>query len=265
MPIADLHPGRSVRAAAEAERPVAGSCGRASEAPPGARHGQRSGSDTRIADARCWPSSSRSSSTAWCSGSSTRSSPSGFMLILGTMEVINFAHGVLFALGGYFALALQPHVGWWGALLLAPLGVGLVGPRARARRPADLRAGPALRPPLHVRRGAGDRGDDPDRVEPAGLHGRRPGVRSRPLPVGIPGLLAVPPPRRGAADPAARPRLVVPGADAVRRDHQGRRRTTARWCARSGSTSPACAACVFALGTAMAGRRRRRSPRRCGA
>jgi branched-chain amino acid transport system permease protein len=49
------------------------------------------------------------------------------MLILGTMEVINFAHGVLFALGGYFALALQPHVGWWGALLLAPLGVGLVG------------------------------------------------------------------------------------------------------------------------------------------
>ena len=51
----------------------------------------------------------------------------GFMLILGTMEVINFAHGVLFALGGYFALALQPHVGWWGALALAPLGVGVVG------------------------------------------------------------------------------------------------------------------------------------------
>ena len=51
----------------------------------------------------------------------------GFMLILGTMEVINFAHGVLFAFGGYFAMALQPHVGWWGALLLAPLGVGLVG------------------------------------------------------------------------------------------------------------------------------------------
>jgi len=51
----------------------------------------------------------------------------GFMLIVGTMEVINFAHGVLFALGGYFALTLQPHVGWWGALLLAPLGVGLVG------------------------------------------------------------------------------------------------------------------------------------------
>jgi len=51
----------------------------------------------------------------------------GFMLILGTMEVINFSHGVLFALGGYFALALQPHVGWWGALILAPLAVGVIG------------------------------------------------------------------------------------------------------------------------------------------
>ena len=51
----------------------------------------------------------------------------GFMLILGTMEVINFSHGALFAFGGYFALALQPHVGWWAALALAPVGVGVVG------------------------------------------------------------------------------------------------------------------------------------------
>lgn len=51
----------------------------------------------------------------------------GFMLILGTMEVINFAHGALFALGGYLALSLQPRVGWWGGLVLAPLGVGLIG------------------------------------------------------------------------------------------------------------------------------------------
>lgn len=51
----------------------------------------------------------------------------GFMLILGTMEVINFSHGVLFALGGYFAMVLQPHVGWWAALALAPAGVALVG------------------------------------------------------------------------------------------------------------------------------------------
>ena len=51
----------------------------------------------------------------------------GFMLILGTMEIINFSHGVLFALGGYFALALSPYVSWLGALILAPLLVGLVG------------------------------------------------------------------------------------------------------------------------------------------
>ena len=51
----------------------------------------------------------------------------GFMLILGTMEIINFSHGVLFALGGYFALALSPWVGWLGALVLAPLLVGVVG------------------------------------------------------------------------------------------------------------------------------------------
>jgi branched-chain amino acid transport system permease protein len=51
----------------------------------------------------------------------------GFMLILGTMEVINFSHGALFALGGYLAFSLQPHVGWWGALVLAPPAVGLMG------------------------------------------------------------------------------------------------------------------------------------------
>jgi len=51
----------------------------------------------------------------------------GFMLVLGTMEVINFSHGVLFAFGGYLALTLQPFVGWWAALALAPLAVGVLG------------------------------------------------------------------------------------------------------------------------------------------
>ena len=51
----------------------------------------------------------------------------GFMLVLGTMEVINFSHGVLFAFGGYLALTLQPFVGWWAALALAPLAVGALG------------------------------------------------------------------------------------------------------------------------------------------
>ena len=69
----------------------------------------------------------------------------GFMLIVGVMEVINLAHGSLFALGAYFAMliiGLEPH--WFGplgdwyvglsagarysfALVVAPILVGLVG------------------------------------------------------------------------------------------------------------------------------------------
>ena len=51
----------------------------------------------------------------------------GFMLILSVMEVINFSHGALFALGAYFALSLQKFVGYWPALILAPVFVGLLG------------------------------------------------------------------------------------------------------------------------------------------
>ncbi len=51
----------------------------------------------------------------------------GFTLVLGVMQVINFAHGILFALGAYFAFSMQRYVGFWLALLLAPLLVGVVG------------------------------------------------------------------------------------------------------------------------------------------
>src|SRR5687767_14059341 len=58
----------------------------------------------------------------------------GFMLIVGVMEVINLAHGSLFALGAYFAvfiMGLNLGVGiearYAAAFLLAPLGVALVG------------------------------------------------------------------------------------------------------------------------------------------
>jgi branched-subunit amino acid ABC-type transport system permease component len=69
----------------------------------------------------------------------------GFMLIVGVMEVINLAHGSLFALGAYFALfliapplGLFPEItGWYLAqpiwaryavgFVLAPAGVALVG------------------------------------------------------------------------------------------------------------------------------------------
>ena len=52
----------------------------------------------------------------------------GFMLIVGVMEVINLAHGSLFALGAYVAITLM---GWNAsyalAFLLAPIVVGGVG------------------------------------------------------------------------------------------------------------------------------------------
>ena len=52
----------------------------------------------------------------------------GFMLIVGVMEVINLAHGSLFALGAYFAIALIGFkVNFYVAFLLAPLLVALVG------------------------------------------------------------------------------------------------------------------------------------------
>lgn len=51
----------------------------------------------------------------------------GFMMILSVMEVINFSHGALFALGAYIALSIQKITGYWPALILAPLIVGLLG------------------------------------------------------------------------------------------------------------------------------------------
>jgi branched-chain amino acid transport system permease protein len=51
----------------------------------------------------------------------------GFTLVLGVMQVINFTHGILFAFGAYFAFSMQKFVGFWMALILAPLLVGVVG------------------------------------------------------------------------------------------------------------------------------------------
>lgn len=51
----------------------------------------------------------------------------GFMMILGVMEVINFSHGALFALGAYLALSLQNYVGYWPSLIIGPLLVGALG------------------------------------------------------------------------------------------------------------------------------------------
>ena len=55
----------------------------------------------------------------------------GLSIIFGVMDVINFAHGELFALGAYFAFAVAAPfdggTGFWVALVVAPLLVGVVG------------------------------------------------------------------------------------------------------------------------------------------
>jgi branched-chain amino acid transport system permease protein len=51
----------------------------------------------------------------------------GLSLILNLSGVINFAHGGFLALGGYVAYTMQPFIGFWAALLFAPLLVALLG------------------------------------------------------------------------------------------------------------------------------------------
>jgi branched-chain amino acid transport system permease protein len=51
----------------------------------------------------------------------------GLSLILNLSNVINFAHGNFLALGGYLAYTLSPTLGYWGALLVAPLLTAMIG------------------------------------------------------------------------------------------------------------------------------------------
>jgi branched-chain amino acid transport system permease protein len=51
----------------------------------------------------------------------------GLTLIFSMMGVLNFAHASFYMLGAYFAYTLTGWIGFWPALLLAPLGAGLAG------------------------------------------------------------------------------------------------------------------------------------------
>jgi branched-chain amino acid transport system permease protein len=51
----------------------------------------------------------------------------GLTLIFSMMGVLNFAHASFYMLGAYFAATLSARIGFWPALLLAPLAVGLLG------------------------------------------------------------------------------------------------------------------------------------------
>ena len=51
----------------------------------------------------------------------------GLTIIMGTMGVVNFSHGILFTFGAYFAYSIAAKFGFWTALLLAPVLVGGIG------------------------------------------------------------------------------------------------------------------------------------------
>lgn len=51
----------------------------------------------------------------------------GLNIILGLMGVINFSHGSFFMLGAYLMYQFDPIAGFWGAILIAAVIVGLLG------------------------------------------------------------------------------------------------------------------------------------------
>ncbi len=52
---------------------------------------------------------------------------SGLTLIFSMMGVLNFAHASFYMLGAYFAYQVMRWIGYWPALLVAPLLVGVIG------------------------------------------------------------------------------------------------------------------------------------------
>jgi len=51
----------------------------------------------------------------------------GLSLIINLTKVINFAHGGFLAVSAYLAYSMSPYVGFWGALLIAPILTAVVG------------------------------------------------------------------------------------------------------------------------------------------
>jgi len=51
----------------------------------------------------------------------------GLTLIFSMMGVINFAHASFYMLGAYFAYSISIRFGFWPALVVAPLIVGVIG------------------------------------------------------------------------------------------------------------------------------------------
>ena len=71
---------------------------------------------------------------------------SGLTLIFSMMGVLNFAHASFYMLGAYVAYTLTGMVGFWPALLLAPLVVGAARRAGRALRRCGACTGSATCP-----------------------------------------------------------------------------------------------------------------------
>ncbi len=52
---------------------------------------------------------------------------SGLTLVFSLMGVLNFAHASFYMLGAYFAFQVSTRIGFWPALVLAPILVGAIG------------------------------------------------------------------------------------------------------------------------------------------
>src|SRR6476646_9783105 len=103
---------------------------------------------------------------------------SGLTLIFSMMGVLNFAHASAYMLGAYFAYTISLYIGFWPALIMAPLLCGLVGAAIemwglRRLHAADLG--------LDVRRDLARPDPHPHRAgDPGGADPSRHGVRARP-------------------------------------------------------------------------------------
>ena len=77
---------------------------------------------------------------------------SGLTLVFSLMGVLNFAHASFYMLGAYFAYQISTQIGFFPALVAAPLlvgGVGMLverfGLRHRAREPVEDKPGSGIR------------------------------------------------------------------------------------------------------------------------
>ena len=94
----------------------------------------------------------------------------GLTIILGLMRVINFTHGVLYALGAYTVVSLTTYTGFWPCLLIGPILLGLVGMGMESTLIRRVyAAGPASHSAPYLRFGSDDRRHDPHGMGRCGL------------------------------------------------------------------------------------------------